>query len=98
WRIQVWYGLILVLVLAGFGVTAYQLQRRDQFRRVDEDLQLRLNGVGESLRTPLGERPFAARGPVQVQQRPRRQGLRPEGPDGRRPLPFPGEGPPPEEG
>ena len=27
WRLQIWYGLILVLVLAGFGFTAYQLER-----------------------------------------------------------------------
>jgi two-component system OmpR family sensor kinase len=96
WRIHVWYGLILVLVLGGFGVTAYQLQRRDQFRRVDDDLQRRLGGVGESLRAPLGERPFAGRDPGQ-QRRPR-QGMRPPGPDDRRPPPFPGEGPRPEEG
>ena len=27
WRLQIWYGLILVVVLAGFGFTAYQLER-----------------------------------------------------------------------
>jgi len=25
WRLQIWYGLILVVVLTGFGFTAYQL-------------------------------------------------------------------------
>ena len=30
WRLQIWYGLILVVVLAGFGVTAYQLERDRQ--------------------------------------------------------------------
>ena len=26
-RLQLWYGLILVVVLTGFGVTAYELER-----------------------------------------------------------------------
>ena len=38
WRLQMWYGLILLAVLAGFGVTAFELQRGRQFRRVDEEL------------------------------------------------------------
>ena len=32
WRLQIWYGLILVAVLAGFGFTAYQLERRSAVR------------------------------------------------------------------
>ncbi|HEX4342399.1 MAG TPA: histidine kinase dimerization/phospho-acceptor domain-containing protein, partial [Verrucomicrobiae bacterium] len=50
WRLQIWYGLILVVVLAGFGVTAYQLERGRQFRRVDEGLQRRFNFVADVTR------------------------------------------------
>jgi heavy metal sensor kinase len=42
WRLQLWYGLILVTVLAGFGITAYQLERNRIFRRVDEEIHRRL--------------------------------------------------------
>jgi len=52
WRLQLWYGLILLCVLAGFGFTASQLARSQQFRLVDEELQRRLGPVDESLRTP----------------------------------------------
>ncbi len=42
WRLQAWHGVILIVVLAGFGVTAYQVARDNQFRRVDQDLDQRL--------------------------------------------------------
>ncbi len=50
WRLQIWYGLILMGVLAGFGLTAYELQRGRQFRRVDEELQRRVGELGNALR------------------------------------------------
>ena len=67
WRLQIWYGLILVVVLAGFGGTAYQLERNRQFRRVDDALHRRFNFLVEALRRahppmrrqrpPLGQPP-----------------------------------------
>jgi two-component system, OmpR family, sensor kinase len=42
WRLQAWYGLILVAVLAGFGLTAYHVARENQLRRIDQDLDQRL--------------------------------------------------------
>ncbi len=42
WRLQAWYGLILVVVLAGFGVTAYRVAQDNQLRGVDQDLDLHL--------------------------------------------------------
>jgi heavy metal sensor kinase len=42
WRLQAWYGLILVLVLTGFGLTAYRVAQDNQLRRVDQDLEQRL--------------------------------------------------------
>ena len=64
WRLQIWYGLILVGVLAGFGLTAHQLQRGRQFRRVDEELQKRLGELASTLRMP------PRRGPGLPQGRP----------------------------
>ena len=50
WRLQIWHGLILVTVLAGFGFTAYRLQYSNELRRVDQELQQRLGPVLEPLR------------------------------------------------
>jgi len=54
WRLQIWYGLILVIVLAGFGFTAYQLERNRQFRRIDEELHKRIGVIGNALHRPRG--------------------------------------------
>jgi hypothetical protein len=45
WRLQAWHGLILVAVLAGFGLTAYHVARDNQLRRIDQDLDQRLMSV-----------------------------------------------------
>jgi two-component system, OmpR family, sensor kinase len=42
WRLQVWHGLILVVVLAGFGFTAYQVASDNQLRRIDQELEQQL--------------------------------------------------------
>ncbi len=52
WRLQLWYGLILVVVLAGFGFTAYQLERNRQFRRIDDELHRRIGVIGNALHGP----------------------------------------------
>src|ERR1019366_8766730 len=52
WRLQLWYGLILVAVLVGFGVTAYQLERNRQFRRIDDELHRRFNALAEAIHRP----------------------------------------------
>ena len=54
WRLQAWYGLILVAVLAGFGLTAYHVARENQLRRIDQDLDQRLMAL---LRPQPPERP-----------------------------------------
>ena len=56
WRLQIWYGLILLLVLAGFGITAYQLERGRQFRRIDNELQQRFDALTRLLHPPPGRR------------------------------------------
>jgi len=52
WRLQLWYGLILVVVLAGFGFTAYQLERGRQFRRIDDELHRRVGVLAGALHRP----------------------------------------------
>jgi heavy metal sensor kinase len=52
WRLQIWYGLILVVVLAGFGFTAYQLERGRQFRRIDDELHRRVGMLANALHHP----------------------------------------------
>jgi two-component system, OmpR family, sensor kinase len=42
WRVQTWHGVILVLVLTGFGLTAYRLAYDNQLRRVDQELEQHL--------------------------------------------------------
>jgi heavy metal sensor kinase len=48
WRLQLWYGALLIAVLCGFGITAYQLESGRQFRRIDEELRQRLPVLVES--------------------------------------------------
>jgi hypothetical protein len=50
WRLQLWHGLVLVLVLAGFGFTAHQLDRISRFRRIDQELQQRVSVLTGVLR------------------------------------------------
>ena len=52
WRLQIWHGLILLLVLTGFGLTAYRLQYANEMRRVDQELQQHLSPLMEAMRRP----------------------------------------------
>jgi two-component system, OmpR family, sensor kinase len=52
WRLQLWYGLILVVVLAGFGFTAHQLERGRLFGRIDDELHRRVEVLAGALRRP----------------------------------------------
>lgn len=65
WRLQIWYGLILLAVLAGFGITAYQLERGRVFNGVDDELQHRAGFLASALRQPGRNR-----GHADVQQAP----------------------------
>jgi two-component system OmpR family sensor kinase len=102
WRLQIWYGLILVCVLAGFGLTAFQLQTARLWRGIDGELQRRCNALAGVLRNsnqrernpnerpgrPPGEGPFEPR-----DGRPPR--LDPQIMDGPREGPRDGPGRPP---
>jgi heavy metal sensor kinase len=48
WRLQIWYGLILVVVLAGLGYSAYQLEYGKMYRRIDKALTLRLGALAKA--------------------------------------------------
>jgi heavy metal sensor kinase len=50
WRLQLWHGALLALVLAGFGGTAWRLERATQFRQVDQELERRVAVVADALR------------------------------------------------
>lgn len=85
WRLQLWYGLILVVVLAGFGVTAYQMARIRQFGRVDDELHRRIGALAQQIHRP-------PRGPQQ--RRPAQGDLTEDGPLADAPLlQFPDDGP-----
>ncbi len=79
WRLQLWYGLILVLVLVGFGFTAYQLERGRVFARIDDGLHRRIGVLANAFRRPP---PRRSGGNEQLFNRPP-------------PGPFPDGGPPP---
>lgn len=50
WRLQIWYGLILLAVLTGFGATAFHLQSGRVWQRIDSELQRRANVLASVLR------------------------------------------------
>lgn len=54
WRLQLWYGLLLFAILAGFGITAFQLEKGRQLRRLDRDLHDRLQLLMEAQRPRPG--------------------------------------------
>jgi two-component system OmpR family sensor kinase len=74
WRLQLWYGLILVCVLAGFGFTAYQLEWGRQMRQIDDEVQHRFGVIANALHPPprgpdFGGHPFGYPPPDQYPDR-----------------------------
>ena len=45
WRLQLWLAFLLVCVLSGFGITAYQLHRTNRLSQLDEDLRRRVAAI-----------------------------------------------------
>ncbi len=56
WRLQLWLGFLLLLILSGFCLAVLQLQRDNQLNRVDEELELRVAALSDALRAhpPFG--------------------------------------------
>jgi two-component system OmpR family sensor kinase len=42
WRMQLWLAFLLVVILSGFGFTAFQLHRVNRFREIDAELERRV--------------------------------------------------------
>ena len=84
WRMQVWQGFLLVCILSGFGVTAFQLHRTNQFRQMDEDLERRVAALAGDMhgRPPFGRPP----GRSPTEPAPDKPWLSEPGPD--KPRPF----------
>lgn len=49
WRIQIWHGLLLSVVVTLSGIAAYRHQSTSEFRRVDHELQERLAVIVDSM-------------------------------------------------
>ena len=94
WRLQVWLALLLVVVLTGFGITVYQLERVSRVNRIDGELTARLAALNNAIRNA----PFSKGSPprqadeMPVQPHAARSTAHPKGPPppGQRP-----KGPPP---
>ncbi|HTX22644.1 MAG TPA: ATP-binding protein [Candidatus Aquilonibacter sp.] len=87
WRLQIWYGLILVLVLAGFGFVAYHLEVNLLIQRLEDEANRRFDVLARALHPPppnlpAAQPPFA--GPPPNDFAPRSQ----PGPDARAPREF----------
>lgn len=101
WQLQLWHGMILLLVLSGLGYTAFELQRTREQRRTDQELQERmavLMGVlrpgppppgGPGRRRELWRLENTNAVPDQARlERPRFDRMRPEIPGAERGGPF----------
>jgi len=56
WRLQLWHGVLLILVLSGFGITAWRFENARQLRRIDEELRQRLPVLVKSQHPVWGDR------------------------------------------
>src|SRR5438128_10884195 len=95
WRLQVWLAFLLVCVLTGFGVAVYQLQRVNQLKQIDEELERRVAALDRAVRG--GPPPGFGRGRLPFDGRPGEPGLddganRPPPPHGRPEFLPPGPG------
>jgi two-component system, OmpR family, sensor kinase len=53
WRLQLWHAALLVVVLAGFGYTAWHLQWATLMQRIDGELEQRVPVVVDAMRQQL---------------------------------------------
>jgi two-component system OmpR family sensor kinase len=86
WRLQIWYGLILVVVLAGFGFTAYQLERGRLLGHIDDELHRRAGVLANAMRRPPLRGPDG-NGQGQLFDRPPPGQFPDDGPPGQNPRP-----------
>src|SRR5262245_27396681 len=99
-RLALWLAFLLVVVLSGFGVAVYELQRVSLVGRIDDELGRRAAAISAALRSPP---PPGFRGPgpgfggPRPGPPPHHHDLESRGPDGDPPHPpqSPGPFPPP---
>ncbi len=58
WRLQLWHGTLLLVVLAAFGFTSFLLVRESRLRRVDQELLRRVAALASSIRAPIHREGF----------------------------------------
>ena len=58
-----WLAFLLVAMLAGFGVTVYQLQSANRFSRIDGELETRISALASALRDLYVDRGPPEHGP-----------------------------------
>jgi hypothetical protein len=68
WRLQIWYGLIPVFVLAGFGFAAYRLEVNLLLQRLEDEANRRFDILARALHPPpphppAAQPPFGGRPP-----------------------------------
>ena len=51
WRLQAWYAVILLAVIAGFGATLHSVVRKGRFEEIDAELHAAARSLEGSLRT-----------------------------------------------
>ena len=61
WRLQFWYGILLAVVMTGFGITAYLYERSSLLRSTDAELERRVGAIGRILRSSAPPVPRNAR-------------------------------------
>jgi len=83
--LQMWHGLVLLIVISSFCATAYFLVRDNRVRRIDQQLQQRASALLDILRPPMTPPEMGRRGPPRF--RPREWGPGHDEPDLGRP-PF----------
>lgn len=57
WQLQLWHGLLLLGVIAAFGVTAFQLEKTERNHAIDADLQGHLSLLVNALRAAPRDEP-----------------------------------------
>ena len=97
-RLQLWYGVILVVILAGFGLTAWQLERGQLLGRINGQLDRRAGFLATAMHPrPGGPQRGGPEGAGPDDGGPDRDHLDPEEPPFDRPPEGPsGDGPPDE--
>src|SRR5688572_21837954 len=52
WRLQLWYGLLFAVLLAGFAITGYSFKSSVEVERMDDELALLAASVNRTGRAP----------------------------------------------